>query len=181
MTTRAVAPSVPKAHPHEIAPADAARLVRRTRQIGGWLSPGAIYLFTLIDSIQKRHAVTGNLFEIGVHHGKSAVILGAMSRPNDKLGVCDIFDSQALNVSASGRGDQEVFLANFRDAFPDHDFLTVYKKLSTSLTPGDLTSCRFLHIDGGHSTAEARADLELCLQCLAPGGTIAVDDAFNPA
>lgn len=163
----------------EISPQQAVSLVRQTRRIGGWLSPGAVYLFALIDAIQKRQGIMGNLFEIGVHHGKSALVLGAMARPNEQLGVCDIFGAQALNVSASGKGDRDVFLKNFRGAFPDDAFLRVYEKLSGELTPQEITSCRFLHVDGGHSSAEAYADLELTVQCLAPGGIIAVDDAFN--
>jgi hypothetical protein len=164
----------------EMPPRQAARLVRQTSGLDGWLSPGAIYLFALIDSVQKRQGIHGNLFEIGVHHGKSALVLASMSRPSDKLGVCDIFSAQSLNVSASGKGDRDIFLKNFRRVFPDDSFLSVYEKLSSALTPAEITLCRFLHVDGGHSSAEAFADLELCAQCLAPGGIIAVDDAFHP-
>ena len=164
----------------EVTPREAAQLVRRTRPIAGWLSPGAIYLFALIDHVQKRLKIAGNLFEIGVHHGKSALVLGAMARPADRLGVCDVFGAQALNVSASGKGDREIFLRNFRGAFADDSFLTIYEKLSSGLTADEVTPCRFLHVDGGHSSPEALADLELCKQCLVPGGIIAVDDAFHP-
>ena len=167
--------------PEEVTPQQAARMVRATRKIDGWLSPGAIYLFALIDSIQKRQGIGGNLFEIGVHHGKSAVVLGAMSRPFDRLGVCDIFGAQSLNMSASGKGDRKIFLDNFRRVFPDDSFLVMYEQLSSTLTPAEITRCRFLHVDGGHSSAEAFADLELCAQSMSSGGIIAVDDAFNPA
>jgi hypothetical protein len=133
----------------------------------------------LIDSIQKRQSIAGNVFEIGVHHGKSALVLAAMTRPSETLGVCDIFGSQGLNESRSGRGDREIFMAHFNDAFPGYSRLRVYEKLSTALTPEEVGGCRFLHVDGGHSTAEALADLELCARCLVPGGVIALDDAFN--
>jgi hypothetical protein len=164
----------------EVTPRDAVRLVRETRPIAGWLSPGAIYVFAFVDSIQKQLGIAGNLFEIGVHHGKSALVLGAMAQPADCLGVCDIFGSQALNISASGKGDREIFTRNFSRAFPNAAFLRVYEKLSSALTPEEITSCRFMHVDGGHSSREALADLELCARCLAPGGIIAVDDAFHP-
>ena len=31
----------------------------------------------------------------------------------------------------------------------------MYEKLSNALTPAEITPCRFLHVDGGHSSAEA--------------------------
>jgi hypothetical protein len=164
-----------------VTPKDAASLARQTRGIDGWLSPGAIYLFALIDAVQKRNGIAGNLFEIGVHHGKSALVLGAMAQPADRLGVCDVFGAQSLNVSASGKGDREIFLANFRGAFPDDRFLTIHEKLSSALSAEEVTACRFLHVDGGHSSPEALADLELCAQCMVPGAVIAVDDAFHPS
>ena len=163
-----------------VSPQHAVRLVRKTRPIDGWLSPGAIYLFALIDAVQKQLGIEGNLFEIGVHHGKSALVLGAMAQPSDRLGVCDIFGAQALNVSASGKGDRDIFLRNFRDAYPNDSFLTVHEKLSSALTPAEITRCRFVHVDGGHSSPEALADLELCVQCMVPGAVIALDDAFHP-
>jgi hypothetical protein len=163
-----------------LSPSEAARLARRTRSIEGWLSPGAVYLFCLIDSLQRAEGLKGNLFEIGVHHGKSALVLGAMTGPGERLGVCDIFGSQSHNVSASGKGDRQIFFENFRDAFPDHGFLTIYEKPSSSLLVDEVTPCRFMHVDGGHSSEEALADLELCFKCLTPGGVIAVDDAFHP-
>ncbi len=164
----------------EVSPRDAVRLVRQTRRIDGWLSPGAIYLFALIDRIQKQEVITGNLFEIGVHHGKSALVLATMARANERLGVCDIFGAQDLNVSVSGKGDRAIFTDNFAKAFPGNTRLDIYEKLSSDLTTDEVTRCRFLHVDGGHSSPEALADLELCAQCLAPGGVIAVDDAFHP-
>src|SRR5687767_10517483 len=85
-----------ESHDQEVSPEQAVRLVRQTRRIDGWLAPGAVYLFALTDRVQKQHGIVGNLFEIGVHHGKSAMVLGAMARASERLGVCDIFGNQAL-------------------------------------------------------------------------------------
>jgi len=157
--------------------------IRKTKRIHGWFSPGAAYLFALLDHIQKENKVTGNLFEIGVHHGKSAILLGLMAnRETESLGVCDIFGDQVSNVSASGRGDRDIFLENLQALCPQPNFLRVFEKLSSKLSPDDVTTnCRFFHIDGGHNLDEALGDLELAAASLIPEGVIVVDDAFHPA
>lgn len=157
--------------------------IRKTKRIHGWFSPGAAYLFALLDHIQKDNKVAGNLFEIGVHHGKSAILLGLMSNSETEfLGVCDIFGDQVSNLSASGRGDREIFLENMQNHFPRREFLRVFEKLSAKLSPDDVTTnCRFFHIDGGHNLDEALGDLELAAASLIAEGVIVVDDAFHPA
>lgn len=157
-------------------------IVKRTRHIEGWFSPEAAYLFSLLDHAQQQGGVQGNLFEIGVHHGKSAILLGAMADPaREILGVCDLFGSQGGNRSASGAGDRDIFMENFRASFPDHGFLRVFEKPSGDLTPEEVTqSCRFFHIDGGHTAEEALGDLELAAEALSEQGVIVIDDAFSP-
>jgi len=39
---------------------------------------------------------------------------------------------------------------------------------------------RLAHVDGGHDAATARADLDLCLRHLIPGGLLVVDDYAHP-
>ena len=157
--------------------------IRKTKHIHGWFSPGAAYLFALLDHIQKENKVTGNLFEIGVHHGKSAILMGLMAnRETESLGVCDIFGDQVSNVSASGRGDRDIFLENMQSIFPQRNFLRMFEKLSSKLSPEDVTNnCRFFHIDGGHNPQEALGDLELAAASVISEGVIVVDDAFHPA
>ena len=54
--------------------------LRATSAVEGWFFPIDAYLFAAIDEIQKRAGITGNLFEIGVHHGKTAIFLARMLR-----------------------------------------------------------------------------------------------------
>ena len=158
---------------------EAARATRKaSRQINGWLSPGALGAFALIDEVQKTHDIAGNLFEIGAHHGKSAVVLGRMARPTETIYVCDIFGAQALNASRSGSGDRQVFDANMRRVAPAAR-VQVYECLSADLSEQDLPSCRFFHIDGGHLAVEAGADLAIAARCVSPGGVIVVDDPYR--
>jgi hypothetical protein len=166
-----------------MGPADAKKVVRRARGIEGWLEPEAGYLFALLDHAQRMRGAVGDIAEIGVHHGKSTVVLGSMlDRASERLIVCDLFGAQDANLSTSGRGDRETFLANMNDWFQGVSFLDVYEKPSAELTVEDVGDrCRIFHIDGGHSCEEALADLKLAARCLAPRGAIVIDDAFHAA
>ena len=165
-----------------MTPEQANQKFRQVRRIHGWFSREAAQLFALLDEAQKRAHVGGNLFEIGVHHGRSTVFLGGLvDGQKERLAVCDIFDQQELNVSGSGRGNYEVFLANMRRAFGRADFVDTFQCLSSELTPEDIgTKYRFFHIDGGHSHRACYGDLELAAACTIPNGLIVVDDPFRP-
>jgi hypothetical protein len=161
-------------------PSDVRKLSRRTRKIPGWFSAEAASLFALIDEAQREIQVSGNLFEIGVHHGKSTVILCSLARTEEKVGVCDIFAGQSSNISNSGKGDRELFEANLSAQVPDVP-VAIFETPSASLELSDLNPpIRLFHIDGGHLADEAYSDLKLASKSLAPGGAIVVDDPFRP-
>jgi hypothetical protein len=159
----------------------AAKYLDDTRDIEGWLFPIDAYLFAAFNSMQKRMGIRGNLFEIGVHHGKTAILFAWMVEPDEILGVCDIFDQQHLNADGSGRGDRAVLTANMRRYGPSGVSIRVFEKLSFDLTSCDTTNnCRFFHIDGGHRPEDVVCDLGKAALALSPQGIVAVDDPFNP-
>jgi hypothetical protein len=163
-------------------PAEVDALTRRTRGIEGWFSNEAANLFGLIDEAQRRGEVMGGLFEIGVHHGRSAVLLSQLARPGERLGVCDLFGSQDENVSVSGAGDRAIFEDNMAALVPDFDRLDVFATASDRLSAEDIGGpYRLFHVDGGHLAEEALSDLRLAAAVLDPRGVIAVDDPFNVA
>lgn len=152
------------------------RYLEDTRAVEGWFFPIDAYLFGFIDEVQGREGVGGNLFEIGVHHGKTAIFLARMRREGESVGVCDVFDEQELNVDRSGEGNRAVFERNLRG----HE-LRVFAKVSSALTGEETTrNCRFFHIDGGHRAEDVVNDLEVAARALLPDGVVAVDDLFNP-
>jgi hypothetical protein len=162
-------------------PAEARQLARRSRQIHGWFTPEAVALFALLDHVQREAGTRGDLFEIGTHHGKSAVLLCAMAQPQESVGVCDLFGEQALNVSASGSGDRGVFERNVRDVVPGFDRLRVFERSSAQLSAEEVGSGqRFFHVDGGHLLEEALGDLRLAARVVHEQGVIVVDDPFRP-
>ncbi|HWD75957.1 MAG TPA: class I SAM-dependent methyltransferase, partial [Solirubrobacteraceae bacterium] len=163
-------------------PAEVRAVTRRTRGIQGWFSSEAAGLFGLLDEAQRSAGVQGDLFEIGVHHGRSAVLLSHLARPGERLGVCDLFGAQEQNVSDSGSGDRGIFEANMAALASGFDRLDVFAMASDRLTPEQLGGpYRLFHIDGGHLREEALSDLRLGAAVLDPRGAIAVDDPFSVA
>jgi predicted O-methyltransferase YrrM len=124
----------------------------------------------------------GDVLEIGVHHGLSAIAIGSLVQPGRRFVAVDLFEMQDSNRSRSGAGNREVFLNNMQRFFDDLDFLQVIAGSSSALRPERLGSqFSFCHIDGGHSPEETYQDLDLCSKILLPGGLLALDDYFNPA
>lgn len=138
-------------------------------------------LFGLIDEIHRSTAVTGDLFEIGVHQGKSAVLLCAMARDSETVGLCDLFDEQGLNVSRSGAGDRIMVERNIEAINPGFQRLALFAKPSASLTAAEIgSSKRLFHVDGGHLAEEAMSDMRLAADVLHQRGALVVDDPFRP-
>lgn len=157
------------------------KVLRSGRKIDGWFQPGAAQLFGLLDEIQAEAGITGNLFEIGVHHGKSAVLLSHMRRGTETVQVCDVFGDQGLNESGSGHGDRAIFERHYA-AVGAGDTPAVFQKMSYDLTAEEIgPGVRFFHVDGGHLAEEAMADIKLAAAVLDERGVIVVDDPYHPA
>lgn len=158
---------------------DVASYLAETAGVEGWFFPIDAYLFGMIDEIQKREGIGGNLFEIGVHHGKTALFLARAAASGETLGVCDVFEQQELNRDRSGEGSRELFVANMRRLAPIH--AKIFAKPSDQLTTAETTNtCRFFHIDGGHRPEDVATDLQNATAALLPDGVVALDDLFNP-
>jgi hypothetical protein len=162
---------------------DVDEYLHASRSVEGWLFPVDAYLIGYVDEIQKAIGLRGNLFEIGVHHGKSAALLGRMASDGEVLGVCDVFDDQDQNVSRSGEGSRQLFERNVeRLSDLPTARLHVFAKRSALLTTQETTSeCRLFHIDGGHRPADVVADLGTAAQAIVAAGVVVLDDVFNPS
>jgi hypothetical protein len=152
---------------------------RLIKKISGWFSEEAALLLAFCDEIQRKNHFHGDIFEIGVHHGRSALFLYHFLASNEKMQVCDLFGSQNLNTSASGMGDKAIFLQN-KSRITGNSSIQVHEKLSNDLTTEEIgNSYRMFHVDGGHSFDEAFADLNLASKALLPYGIIILDDPFR--
>ena len=170
---------------------------RTMARIDGWFWPAAAYLFAWIDDQQRRAGVTGNLFEIGVYHGKSAVLLARLLQTSERLGVCDLFGRavdaarrpQAVDMGRVDPNRTDLngeflarFLGNLRNHGPSTSLgkVDAYCGASGRLDVADTTDhCRIFHIDGGHEAADVVADLAVADRALAPGGVVILDDFHN--
>ncbi len=158
------------------------KYIASVTHIDGWFFPIDAWLFGAIDEIQRVEGIVGNLFEIGVHHGKTSLLLGRFARNDEFLGVCDVFEDQVLNKDGSGKGNKEIFLGNMRSLGRiREEQLRVFAKSSAELNVADTTvQCRFFHIDGGHWPDIVVSDLRTADAALHGDGVVAVDDLFNP-
>ena len=110
-------------------------------RIEGWFSPDAALMFMAYNEIIAAHDLAGDVLEIGVHHGLSALALAAMRGDGAQLVAIDLFDElQARNISASGSGSRTRFEQNMREFFGDMAFVRCIAAPSNTLSPADVGS-----------------------------------------
>jgi hypothetical protein len=153
--------------------------------VEGWMLPAAAEMTTTLSAVQETQHISGNVAEIGVHHGKLFILLYLLAQGDERAVAIDLFADQTQNIDHSGAGDLDKFRANLaRHADPDMRRLVVHEGDSTALDGAGLKrlaggAYRLISIDGGH-TAEATAhDLAIAVEALAPEGLIILDDYFN--
>ncbi len=130
-----------------------------------------------LNSIQKKEKIEGNIFEIGVLLGKSAILLGLfVNQEKERLGLCDYF----MAGKKLGVPQKEVLYKNLNSYFEDLSFIDIYEKDSSKLTKDECKNCRFFHIDGGHTLKHLTNDLNLAGNSIVEKGLILIDDFFNP-
>lgn len=153
------------------------RIYLKVRRIQGWLPPHACRLIAILDAVQKGEGIRGNLFEIGVWHGKSAIPLASLLADEESLGVCDIFDDTDANGNSLKLRRLQENMSRF---FADTSFLRVYPRSSRELSRDDVSAdCRLIHIDGAHDSLNVYEDLVLAESCVHEQGAIVMDDAFQ--
>jgi hypothetical protein len=150
------------------------------KTIAGWLSRIDAEILKSILVAQNNHGLAGSVAEIGVHHGRSFILLCLGLREHEKAYCVDIFDDQHLNKDGSGRGDRAILEANLRrfGIAPEH--VKIDPRSSELVQPADLISqvgpVRLFSIDGGHWSEIVVNDLVLAEQVLSDYGVIALDD-----
>lgn len=144
----------------------------QAQQINGWCSEGAAHLFAFMNHCQVSEGITGNIFEIGAHCGKSAVLLASFLRNQERLGVCDVFDGGSDENDAR----LQQFLNNVQTIVPGTP-LDIYKQNSHTLAEANLAApFRMFHIDGGHEAKDVDADMRTAHKFLAQNGVMILDD-----
>ncbi len=152
--------------------------------VPGWFSRLDFRLFVEVDRIQREQSVKGDLFEIGVYCGKSAILMGHLARlSDDQVVICDLFEN-IDSVGDENRTEIQTWYSGFRQ----QDFVGQYLRFhseaptmivgpSTEIDAEALTdTCRFIHIDGSHTYDVVRQDIRTAQRMLVPGGIVAFDD-----
>lgn len=152
-------------------------------EVEGWLSPTTALGMAELLWAQKRIGVAGNVAEIGIHHGKSALPLAIAMRPTETLFAIDVFEHQEFNADGSGRGDREIFERNLVRFAPGAKVSLICEssdRLRGREREFGLLGLRFMSIDGGHTRALTLNDLEVADTCLSDAGICCLDDVFSP-
>lgn len=151
--------------------------------VQGWLSRCDSEMFASLLGSQSIINVNGGVAEIGVHHGKSFILL-ALSNKGRNCYAVDLFGRQELNIDQSGSGDRQMFSSNLRRFGVDDNGIHIDERSSFDVRAADVEAAvgkvRFFHIDGGHHLEAVKNDLSLAISVLAKGGIVAVDDVFRP-
>lgn len=139
---------------------------REVLRIPGWLSP---LDYDLIDWALRR-SLSGDLLEIGVYKGQSAVLLGSGILAGEHFTVCDIFeDSEYQGLT---RREFEDSYLRFHQQLPE----IIHSPSDTICEHVKPASCRLVHVDGDHSYEMAKNDIQSATSLLIPDGILVVDD-----
>jgi hypothetical protein len=152
-------------------------------EVDGWgVDADLINLILHIHTFQEEHGATGSLCEIGVHHGKTLILLALLARPSERVVGIDLFeDRQAENLDSSGLGSLGITRANL-SRYAESVSVECVTANSFDLTADQralLAGARMFHIDGGHFLEVVLNDLEVAQRALGPGGVIIIDDYWN--
>ena len=153
-----------------------------TFKVDGWLEDIDCLIFHSLLRFQTSESILGDLLEIGVYQGKSAILLGMHLEESEKLHACDIFDNQtdAANkdeiVNSYSQFSLNLFLENYTKVIGNVP--EVYSCASSELEKLlPESKFRFIHIDGSHLYQHVSKDLILAAALIhEQQGIIAVDD-----
>ena len=152
-------------------------------QVEGWgIDAELIELFIAFDEFHSLSGIRGPLCEIGVHHGRTLILLGLLAKSGERAIGIDLFeDAQDQNLDASGSGSFVKLRANIDRHAPGFEF-DIIKGNSFHLAAAviaKLQGCRLMHIDGGHTLEVVLNDIALAQSVIGLGGIIVIDDYWH--
>ena len=87
-------------------------VVSGRKNVSGWFDRIDAEIFSTLMLAQLRLGIKGDAMEIGVHHGRSFIVMNLCLGKIDNSIAIDIFDRQELNVDHSGAGNRNKFERN---------------------------------------------------------------------
>ncbi|MFI6487444.1 class I SAM-dependent methyltransferase [Streptomyces sp. NPDC050564] len=155
---------------------------RRLDDVPGWFPVLDQMLFEWFLDRQESSGMRGDLLEVGVYMGKSAIFLGRHRQDRERYTVCDLFEGSAPD-DANKAESTKSYGALTRQAFEEnylsfHDALPRVLQGPSSVVPAEIAvgSCRFVHIDASHLYEHVYDDIGAARDALLPGGVVVLDD-----
>ncbi|MFG2807281.1 class I SAM-dependent methyltransferase [Streptomyces massasporeus] len=150
--------------------------------VPGWFPPLDQMLFTWFLEQQKTAGIKGDLLELGVYMGKSAILLGHHLQDGELFTVCDLFEGDAPDEANKAESSQS-YASLTQQAF-ERNYLSFHDALPTVITgPSSLVdekvapdTCRFIHIDASHLYEHVYGDIGAAHDILLPEGVVVLDD-----
>ncbi|MFH9010488.1 class I SAM-dependent methyltransferase [Streptomyces sp. NPDC017943] len=150
--------------------------------VPGWFPALDQMLFTWFLERQRARGDRGDLLELGVYLGKSAILLGRHLGEDETFTVCDLFEGEAPD-GANQVETAQSYATLTRQAF-ERNYLSFHDSLpaviaapssvvTERVAPG---SCRFVHIDASHLYEHVHGDIGAARELLQPGGVVVLDD-----
>jgi predicted O-methyltransferase YrrM len=148
--------------------------------VGAFWAPDLDLFRLLLDETSRNGS--GDLAELGVLLGRSAVLIGDSLGPGETFTVVDLFEetadddaNQEENQSSYHGVTQDVFESNYTRVLGS--LPVVVKGLSTTIVDKAAHGThRFVHIDASHLYEHVVADIEVARTLLRPDGVVALDD-----
>ncbi|MFE2064503.1 class I SAM-dependent methyltransferase [Streptomyces sp. NPDC059467] len=165
-----------------ITTTETTRPPRRLDDVPGWFPVLDQLLFDWFLNRQEAAGMQGDLLEVGVYMGKSAIFTGRHLHPGEKYTVCDLFEGDApddANRAESTKSYSKLTRRIFEDNYlAFHDELPRVLQgpssvVSSEVAPG---SCRFVHIDASHLYEHVHGDIGAAHDLLLPEGIVVLDD-----
>ena len=154
------------------------------KDVKGWFGKQSLLAIALLSDLQISKSLNGSLIEIGVHHGRSFILLNLCSNIDELSIAYDIFDNQEQNLDKSGLGDKKILLNNLKRNNGLLEKVKIIQENSLNLNRDKILNdskkkARIFIIDGGHTYNVVYNDLKLANEILCDGGFIVIDDVFD--
>jgi hypothetical protein len=125
------------------------------------------FTWSLLLNAQTCNRVRGGMLEIGVEFGTSAFLLLEALAADEHATLIDLVKT-------------EEWLAGINGPYSNHTAHTFIVGNTLKLNHSEIpTSCRWIHVDGGHLYHHVSNDLELVAGALSAEGIMVVDDFFE--
>jgi hypothetical protein len=146
-------------------------------KVEGWCEPESAYFTICLLNQQMEMGCEAALLEIGVYKGKYLSVLYYKGKTSGQ---------RVVGIDSFQWSSPEDVLSKFDQIFGSTEGLHLVSADSSRLSVPDVLEmmcgqkASFISVDGDHSAAGVRRDLQLVRGLLQEGGIIAVDDFLNP-